>query len=577
MLTIPNVTQSVHRPIVLDIVEQVKAITKINESTDVYFVSDEGYSQTPGSAIAASSHLPKLGAKRMVLIDVEQSTNLDNLATSVSNRSEHIPILEDEKLGFLVRPIYESTDVKINFKYRTISKQEAKRWKDDIAIRVSAMRDMFVHSLHYHYGLPPQIWNLLGEIHSKREMNQGYGETFGQYIERLSKGRLTVVGEGTGTNTLPVIAEKATRIIGLFDFEAIPEKSEYEEETGTYMISFTYKFTYDCPVGCNAVYPIMVHNQYLADEYIVDTTAYPRLDLTPKRYSESGYAFAHFESEPLMSYVHPADQYIRIPSIDDYIMPTTHAGTATAILLLMSMDKPGKDQVMFNLQDLGDVQIDPDIMQFLVEVEYPYLTKLYYSVFHLSLLENDQLCDPMRLSVNNRMEVITHRNIDLRKTYRVRFALFVDLSLLHPSALERLARYPKAWVKFFQSANKLLHGRADFQNLGDQNYISQAQINLMKMLMGGISTANAWGGGISGGFAPGGYNGGGMYTPNSFGSNGSYSSGINDENEHLWTTLTRKGSLFQDVPWEVVQQWIKHARSMKTVQLSGIIAIPNNT
>ena len=192
MLTIPNVTQSVHRPIILDIVEQVKAITKINESTDVYFLSEEGYSQTPGSSIASANHHPKFAAQRMVIIDVEHTTNLDNLATSVSNRSEHIPIIEDPHLGLIVRPIYESTDVKINFRYRTISKQEAKRWKDDIAIRVSAMRDMFIHNIHYHYGLPPQIWNLLGEVHNKREMNQGYGETFGQYIERLSKGRLTV-------------------------------------------------------------------------------------------------------------------------------------------------------------------------------------------------------------------------------------------------------------------------------------------------------------------------------------------------------------------------------------------------
>lgn len=547
MLTIPNVTQSVQRPIVLDIVEQVKAITKINESTDVYFMNDEGYAQSAGSGIASASRDPRFTAQRMVMIEVESNTNLDNLATSVSNREEHIPIFEDEKLGFIVRPIYESTDVRINFKYRTISKQEAKRWKDDIAIRVSAMRDMFVHNIHYHYGLPPQIWNLLGDIHSKREMNHGYGETFGEYIERLSRGRLTVVGEGTGTNTLPVIAEKGARIIGLFDFEAIPEKSEYEEDSGTYMISFTYKFTYDCPVGCNAVYPIMVHNQYLDDQFIVDTTSYPRLDLTPKMFSQSGYAFNAFESDTTMSSIKPAEPYIRIPSIDDYDMPITHAGTATAILLLMSMSDNGKDQEMFNLQDMGDIQIDPDLMEFIRQVEYPYMTRLYYSIFHLSLLEDKQLCDPMRLSVDSRLNVICHKDIDVRKTYRVRIALVVDLSLLHPSALERLARYPKAFVKFFAAANKLLANNADFQRLSDQNYISQAQIEVIKILLSGVSTANAW---------------------------SSYNH--NDEMEKRWTRETHKGNLFKNVPWYVVQNWIKNSTSMKTVMATGIVAIPDN-
>ena len=534
MLTIPNVTQSVHRPVILDIVEQVKAITKINASTDVYFLSDEGYTHTAGSRIGAADSEPRFAAQRLVTIEVEQNTNIDNLATSVTNRSEHLPIIEDPKLGLIVRPIYESTDIRINFRYRTISKQEAKRWKDDIAIRVSAMRDMFVHTIHYHYSLPVQIWNLLGEIHNKREMNQGYGETFGQYIQRLSEGRLTVVGEGTGTNTLPVVAETGGRIIGLFDFEAIPEKAEYEEDNGTYAISFTYKFTYDCPVGCNAVYPIMVHNQYLKDEYIVDTTSFPREDLTPKMYSESGYAYANFESEKILNQIRPHEPYIRIPSIDDYIMPITYAGSATAILLLMKMDANGKDQVLFNLEDLGDVQIDEDLMQFIREVEWPYMTKLYYSIFHVNLLEDKQLCDPDRLKVTQRLDVVCGKEIDLRKTYRVRISLIVDLSLLHPSALERLAKYPKAFVKFFNAANKLLRYNTEFQRLGTQRFISQAQINVIKILMGGVSTASSW------------------------------------------TSNTYKGNLFNGVPWHVVQHWIKDATSMKTVQVSGIVAIPTN-
>ena len=547
MLTIPNVTQSVQRPVVMDIVEQVKQITKINDSTEVYFSNDEGYAQSAGSLIAAGTRDPKFSAQRMLMIEVEQNTNLDNLATSTTNREEHIPILEDEKLGLVVRPIYESTDVKINFKYRTISKQEAKRWKDDIAIRVSAMRDMFVHSIHYHYGLPPQVWNLLGDIHAKRESNHGYGETFGQYIERLSKGRLTVVGEGTGTNSMPVIAEKGARIIGLFDFEGIPEKSEYEEDSGTYVITFTYKFTYDCPVGCNAVYPIMVHNQYLDDQFIADATAYPRLDLVPKRFSQSGYAYNAFESDTQMDSVYPHDPYIRIPGVDDYIMPITHAGTATAMVLLMSMSENGKDQALFNLENLGDVQIDQDLMQFIREVEYPYMTKLYYSIFHLSLLEDRQLCDPMRLSVDASLNVICHKDIDVRKTYRVRVALVVDLSLLHISALERLAKYPKAFVKFFSAANRLLWLNADFQRLGDQNYISQAQINVIRLLLSGITTANSW---------------------------SSYDH--NNQLEQEWTRETRKGNLFRNVPWDTVQNWIRHSTQMKTVMLTGIIGIPNN-
>jgi hypothetical protein len=129
--------------------------------------------------------------------------------------------------------------------------------------------------------------------------------------------------------------------------------------------------------------------------------------------------------------------------------------------------------------------------------------------------------------------------------------LIVDLSLLHPSALERLAKYPKAFVKFFNAANKLLRYNTEFQRLGDQKYISQSQINVIRLLMSGVSTAHGW---------PSGFNNGAS----------------NIANESNWALNTQKGSLFRGVPWHVVEHWIKNATSMKTIQVSGIIAIPTN-
>ena len=61
------------------------------------------------------------------------------------------PIFKDTKLGVYLTPVYSKTNVTINFKYRTPSKTEAMRWRDDMRNKLSQMRDMKVDVVADYY------------------------------------------------------------------------------------------------------------------------------------------------------------------------------------------------------------------------------------------------------------------------------------------------------------------------------------------------------------------------------------------------------------------------------------------
>lgn len=528
-LTIPNVTQSVDRPVVMDIVNKVKEILKITPEAETYFFSDEGYASAAGSTLSNTERTPRFATNRMVMLDVERSPNIDNLVTSVSQQTEHIPVLEDESLGFLIRPIFESTDIRLNFRYRTTSKEEAKRWRDDIAIRVTSLRDMFVHTIQFHYNLPKQAWDLVSEIYSLREAQAGYNQSFEEYVYACTRGQLSLIAEGTGQYRLPVIPLKQGRIIGMFDFVPLPDKATYEEQTGTYLNTFTYKFTFDSPVGVNIVYPLMVHNQYLPDKWIEFSGKLPSPTFTEKIFSESFYAFRHFESDVDLIPVTPDEPYIRIPHIDEFTPRMTHAGTGTFLLTMVQLEN-AQDKLLFNLRELGDVDLDAELLRFLEEGEWYYASMLYKSIIHVSLYNEQSLCNPDRIQMDSALNVSTSYPLDLRKTFHVRMSLVTDLTLLDPAALDRLRKYPKLFVLYFTTINRMLALRADFQRLGIAPRISPTQVKLLTKMLTGVG-------------------------------------GMNE-----WINLTKTGDLFQDLDWPSVMQWYHHRQRLKTVATVGIIA-----
>jgi hypothetical protein len=549
-LTLPETGQSITRPVIFDIISQVQTITKLSDKTTILYPGDSMKNQTPGTSIdSKTDRFAMFNTDRYSFIEVEEDYDHETLGSTAITRPEQVPVFLDEKLKVQITPIYAASNVVINFRYRCTSKSEAIKWRDDVRIRVSQMRDVNLHSLTYHYLLPAEIIALLKTIYERREGYLGYGDTFEEYIANMSTSRLTLVGDLVANDARLAISETQTRVIGLFGFDGIPDKLEKDDPNGSWTINFSYKFSYEKPIGCHLKYPIIVHNQLLPKSYTYYTNKSYDLSKVSKYNSISMQALNGFESDTLMDTRVNQNALIHIPEFDDYQILSTPKGTGTIFIALAEVNITDS-MSLFSLDELGDIVIDSDIMDFIKGSEYPYLCDVYQSIIHVHLYRNEYLTASGDIKCDINGNLSAKIPLDLRNQYRVRFSLVVDLTLLSRDALDRLRRWPKALIKIIQAMNELLKNRPDFNDLGSKNYISELEFSPIYAMLTGYTYDNGRGRG-----------------PNNY-----YGSGLPVNN---WNGRSVNGPLFYGIDPLLIENYRRNRVAFNTVEVTGIISLSN--
>lgn len=489
-VTFPEIAQSVSRPVIFDIISQVEDIVKIDKSTKIYFAGDTQRMQQPGTSIDATgvgsqNKDPEFTNLRRLQIEVTEDFAVETLSATPVHGLGNSLLFGDDSLGVYLAPMYATSAVSIAFKYVCNGKTEALRWRDDMRIRVSQMRDVNLHDISYHYILPTPFVELLAEVYTAREAKCGYGDSFVNYVKHHSCDRLGVIGDLAGKEARLSISETQMRIVGLFDFDGLPEKPELESESGTWSISFSYKFTYERPVTCYARYPIMVHNQLLRPELVGFTNGSYDLENVPKSYSGSLNGLSFFESDNQLTQRFNPRSEIILPEYDDFATKYPYRGLGNVLTALCEVDETD-NRTLLNLTELGDIAIDADILDFILKSEFRYITQPYKSILNLTLYRNNDLAYRDSLTVTSALDVKGSRDLDLRNCHRVKLLLVTDLSMLDNAAIERLKQYPKAFVKIVSSIDELLRNHPGILSLGDKRTISDSDFNILYRFLTGI-------------------------------------------------------------------------------------------
>lgn len=548
-LTLPGTDQSITRPIVYDIISQIQDITKISKDTKVFYGGDIQKSKTPGTSIdSTDERFAMFNTNNIMFIEVEEDFDHDTLGSTAVTRPEQQPVFIDPELGIHIKPVYATTNIVINFKYRCIGKTEALRWRDDIRMRVSQLRDINIHDLTYHYLLPLDLLLLLKLVHQTKELVEPYNETYEQYIMRNSTDRLTVVGDLIAQDARLAISETQCRVVGIYNWDGIPEKPE-REESGVWTVSFSYRFSFEKPIGCHMKYPIMVHNNLLPPHYTTFTNGEQDLYHVPKYATLSLGALAGFEADTISDARRSHEPIIRLPRFDDFEIKHVPTGSGTVLIALCQVDEDKR--TLANLTELGDIALDSDILQFIKDVEYPYVTSIYKSIINISLYRNEHLTWTDTIQCSSSLSISALEDLNLRDVHRIRLSLITDLTLLPRDALERVRRYPKVLVKIIAAMNELLRNHPDFVNLGSKNRVSQLEFSAIYAMLTGMNYDN--GRGVS----KGSYYGEGIRV------NGWPNKGFNSYNK----------TLFSDIDPRIVAQYRNNRVGINTVMPTGIINI----
>lgn len=461
---VSNLEASVERPVILDIVRQVMELTQISSRTPIRFYGDEAKGAQKNSTIGDDGK----GENRWnyddkLVIEVDEDYERDRFLSTAVKEAENQFIFRDSKLGVAIKPVYASTEVTIHFRYRARDKNQANRWRNEIRTRCSMQRGVKVHNATYHYQIPLKLLELLYEIWRLREAQAGYGEDFNKYFAERLTTNASIVSNLNGKEQHWAVGETQGRIQGYFDFEGIPDKAEKEGEHDTYTTTFAYKFHYDKPLECNMQYPIVIHQQLLGTDYRPKEREYKLRDVH-KSYTSSALAFSKFETDRQLEEVRGNDG-VDLPVFDEFvpsfIVPAT-VRVMTALCCITEEDKKS----LFNIKELGeDFALDRDVLDFILQSEYPYMGIPYHSIICLSRYEDKFLRPPHSVTIDANGDVSANADLNMRTVHRVRLSLVADLVLLTQAARDRLKLFPKAAEKILTAIDAALSDKGGAKDL----------------------------------------------------------------------------------------------------------------
>ncbi len=484
-ITIPETVESVSRPIIYDIIKEVQEITKIDSKAKIVFPGDTGKMQQAGSAINEESKKALLAAGRYVYIEVEEDYDPQYLASTAVALPEQIPVFLDKEIDVVFRPLYATSIVTLKFKYQAPSRTEVLRWRDDIRMRLSRNRDINLHDITYHYLVPPPYLCLLKDIYNNRERLLQDNQTFEQYVTSNITTRAKIVTDMTGKDVRLAISEKQCRIVGMFTFDSIPEKAQRDADLSVWSIEFGYKFTYEKPNMMSARYPIIVYNQLLPSEYIAFGNTEYNIDNIEKSASVSVKALHHFEAPKQVTERINLRAEFNLPTYDDFV-PTVKATSSVGIFNALCQVDETDLMTLMNLNDIGDLCVDPDILYFIQNSEAPFLGELYLSIFNICLYSNYVLNETGTLVCLPDLTIQATRPLDLHKAHRVRLSIITDLSLIDPAFFNRLMNYPKALYKIMIALNAALRNNPGLQSIRELPYVNAADFSLLYTAMTGF-------------------------------------------------------------------------------------------
>jgi hypothetical protein len=228
---LPDTERSVFRPVVLEVVRQLCAITGIPSSINILFPEDIEENYQPGSTMQEQATEERDRTTTPfydhLKIQVEENPFMENMMDlTTSRKANDIPIFIDHDLRASIRPVKSTKEVKLTIEYVAANRSAAVAWKNRMNERLMNYGDIHLHEASYSYILPKTVVDVLYHIHALREANEGYGQSFEEYLSEKGSARITVVANQSGAARSLAVAEKQVRIQGLYDFTVSPEKAE---------------------------------------------------------------------------------------------------------------------------------------------------------------------------------------------------------------------------------------------------------------------------------------------------------------------------------------------------------------
>lgn len=488
-IAVPEYLQSIVRPFIVQMVQKIQRNLKLPPDTRIFYPGESNKMLTNGGSVNNVQNVkdPITDVNKISFIEVEDLNPLETYAGPVTQAREHPPVFLDQAVGLVICPVYFTKMFNFTITHRFVSETVAQRWYNDLIVSITELRDIHSYTAQFHYAVNDEIYQLLKLVHGLKENVAPYGELFQRYLSRISNDRVTVVSDSTGEIGTLAVKESQFRITGSYLFNGVPEAPKRNDSNGCWEAVINYRAQFECPIHFNVRYPVIVHNQPMPSEWVdfrgTNTEPYPE-EVSIETSVTLG-AMSIMEDNALLDRAMRIDPIVYAPAYDDFI-PKGFPGVGYFLSALAIVDETDK-KLLFNLKELGDVKMDDDILQFIIESEYPYIGLRNQSIIQAFLFRNHSLVEDGSIFCSNKGDITLRTPANLRNQHRVIFGVYTDLTLLNNNALARLRRYPKAFVKLIGTINELFRDHPDLVKLSGQRVVTELDFNPIYRFLTGKS------------------------------------------------------------------------------------------
>jgi hypothetical protein len=450
ILPVPETYDSVTRPIIYDVTRQLFAWTGLSADTPILYPSAHGTVQQPGSELRQEPLKAELAFNDQVSVEVDEVVELDRILSTAVLYPDNLFVFRDPRVETILKPVYSSTEITVNFRFRSVDEVKAKRWREQMRVRVSQLRDVLLINIRYAYQIPPAALIVLREIHRLMENVAGYGDTFAQWFTDHVTPAATVESNLSGEQMQVAFTEHQMRIVGMWDFEGAPEAGSKEDEGDTWTIGVAFRFRYDKPVSVVLDYPQMIHNQVIR---LRDDTPPFNPDQVRKHYSLSAFYFEHFNKSRALEGMLKGPEIVgneglRFPPWDEFLPKSTAPWYIRIFSAMIALDLActhddsrtgvSASRCLMTLDRLPEGYTMTDRMRAFVAGEAPYMTTLFYSVFSCNLYLSNEIQPNGSITVDDDLRVMTTFDPNPRARFHVWFGLCYNWRFLNPAAIARL-------------------------------------------------------------------------------------------------------------------------------------------
>jgi len=447
-----TILSNIYYKIVRDIVDRIN----IPYSTLVVLHKDIEATLTDNKtnvSIKDNVNIPSTVSKRKVQVSITEEYNEDALTSTPIHQISAHPIFLDRDIDVSVYPIYIKSDINIEFNYITPSKIEANRIRDDIRIRLSQTRNIDIHEVEYDILIPEVVEDFISDVYDLK--NRLVPDTLEDYFREHSTPRIYPITDMSNiNNTKLAIKEKQVRILGLFDFNSMPEKLEVDNENNNYKFSFIYKLSLEIPRAIALRYPVMICNKLLPNKYIQfleDSKLYSKEELNKVEgyLSGSTYFLSNFEAHRQLEYKTDIHLPVNVPIFDEFTLRYGHKGYGILASFLVEVNEVDKKS-LFNLKDIYPYELPDFLIKFISDGELNYITNPYSSFIYIGLHQDCRFFDANILEIDSDLNIKSSKELSLFKPVRVTLSYCIDISMLNEKVIERLKLRPDMLIFFLK-------------------------------------------------------------------------------------------------------------------------------